>query len=123
MSRNRVRALAVIVILAAIGLLVAPTAVLHRLTLLDRRGRSRHKRIRPVRDCNPRCPALNLLKRSVSETISHPLFGVGPGQFPVRSWKRRKRKTTWFQWLGTHNSYTQVSSECGIPAFICYLAV
>ena len=25
--------------------------------------------------------------------------------------------------MGTHNSYTQVSSECGIPALICYCAV
>jgi O-antigen ligase len=26
-------------------------------------------------------------------------------------------------WLGTHNSYTQISSECGIPALIFYAAV
>jgi len=64
-----------------------------------------------------------LLKRSLIFTIKHPLFGVGPGMFPVadddyaRSIGLRKG-----QWLGTHNSYTQVSSELGIPAFICYFA-
>jgi O-antigen ligase len=26
-------------------------------------------------------------------------------------------------WLGTHNTYTQISSECGIPALLFYLAV
>jgi O-antigen ligase len=26
------------------------------------------------------------------------------------------------QWVGTHNTYTQVSSESGIPGFIFYLA-
>ncbi len=26
-------------------------------------------------------------------------------------------------WLGTHNTYTQISSECGIPAVIFYAAV
>jgi len=25
-------------------------------------------------------------------------------------------------WHETHNAYTQVSSECGVPALICYLA-
>jgi O-antigen ligase len=29
----------------------------------------------------------------------------------------------WSEWLGTHNSYTQVSSECGIPGFIFYTGV
>ncbi len=25
--------------------------------------------------------------------------------------------------MGTHNSYTEVSAECGIPALVCYCAV
>jgi O-antigen ligase len=25
--------------------------------------------------------------------------------------------------LGTHNTYLEVSSECGLPAFLCYAAV
>jgi O-antigen ligase len=64
-----------------------------------------------------------LLKRSLLFTIQHPLFGVGPGMFPVaedayaHSLGQRKG-----MWLGTHNSYTQVSSELGIPAFCFFLA-
>jgi O-antigen ligase len=34
-----------------------------------------------------------------------------------------KARDEWSQWLVTHNSYTEVSSECGIPAFICYMAI
>ena len=33
------------------------------------------------------------------------------------------KRGEWSVWLGTHNSYTQVSSECGIPAFFFYSAV
>lgn len=120
MSRNRVRVLAVIVMMAAIGLLVAPTAVLHRLTLLT--GDEPATNAYDQSAIQSQMSRIELLKRSVSETISHPVFGVGPGQFPVAVMDAAKAKGEWFQWLGTHNSYTQVSSECGIPAFILYVA-
>jgi len=64
-----------------------------------------------------------LLKHSLIFTMHHPLLGVGPGMFTVADDAYAKeqgaRKGTW---LGTHNSYTQVSSEIGIPAFLFYLA-
>jgi O-antigen ligase len=64
-----------------------------------------------------------LLRRSIMFTFQHPLFGVGPGMFPladdIYSVSIGLRKG---QWLGTHNSYTQVSSELGIPAFLCFFA-
>ena len=64
-----------------------------------------------------------LLRNSIKFTIQHPLFGVGPGMFPVADDNEAKaqgmRKG---QWLGTHNSYTQVSSELGIPAFCFFVA-
>lgn len=64
-----------------------------------------------------------LLKTSLKFTIRHPLFGVGPGMFSVadnaEAIANGARKG---QWLGTHNSYTQVSSELGIPAFIFYIS-
>ncbi len=64
-----------------------------------------------------------LLRRSLLFTIKHPLFGVGPGMFPVADDEYSKSLgQNKGQWLGTHNSYTQVSSELGIPAFIFYLA-
>jgi len=39
-------------------------------------------------------------------------------------WPRRRcaKKTLGFL-LGTHNSYTEVASECGIPAFLLYTSV
>jgi O-antigen ligase len=64
-----------------------------------------------------------LLKTSLLLTLRHPLLGVGPGQFAVAvdgdAAKAGKRSS----WLGTHNTYTEVSSECGIPALLLYLGI
>ena len=63
-----------------------------------------------------------LLRHSLIFTIRNPLFGVGPGMFEVADDAYMKaggfRKGSW---LGTHNSYTQVSSELGIPAFLFFV--
>ena len=63
-----------------------------------------------------------LLKQSIIYTVQHPIFGVGPGQFSAYESQRRKNEALRHAWLQTHNSYTQISCECGIPAFLFYLA-
>jgi O-antigen ligase len=52
-----------------------------------------------------------ILKRSIWVTLRYPLFGVGVGNFHYKSVHE----------LVTHNAYTQVSSEMGIPALVMYL--
>jgi len=64
-----------------------------------------------------------LFKTSLGYTLRHPLFGVGPDQFATAVSQDAARASEHMPWLGTHNTYTQVSSECGIPALILYLAV
>ena len=54
-----------------------------------------------------------LLLRSLTITAEHPLFGVGPGNFEVVS----------RVWHVTHNSFTQMSAEGGIPAFLMYVLI
>ena len=65
-----------------------------------------------------------MLIRSLVVTWRHPLLGVGPGNFMVAENEMAKdegkRKGAW---VGTHNSFTQVSSECGIPAFLFYCGI
>jgi O-antigen ligase len=55
----------------------------------------------------------DLLLKSLAVTATHPLFGLGPGNFEPYSGA----------WRVTHNTYTEVSSECGIPALILFLAI
>jgi O-antigen ligase len=54
-----------------------------------------------------------LLIMSLKLTATHPIFGVGPGQFESAT-------QTWFV---THNTYTQLSSEVGIPGFILFVLI
>ena len=54
-----------------------------------------------------------LLFQSLKVTAQHPLFGIGPGNFEIISGV----------WHVTHNSYTQISAEGGIPAFLLYLLI
>jgi O-antigen ligase len=64
-----------------------------------------------------------LLRSSIKFTLTHPLFGVGPGMFEVaENDEAIANGLRRGQWLGTHNSYTQVSSELGIPAFCFFVA-
>jgi O-antigen ligase len=64
-----------------------------------------------------------LLKQSIVYTIENPFFGVGPGQFSTYEGKSRVSEGFKGYWHETHNSYTQISSECGIPALVFYLMI
>ncbi|HMD70016.1 MAG TPA: O-antigen ligase family protein [Bryobacteraceae bacterium] len=60
------------------------------------------------------------LRTSIRYTFEHPLFGVGPAQFPLYEGMHEKVIGTHGYWHETHNSFTQASSECGIPGFIFF---
>lgn len=64
-----------------------------------------------------------LLIQSIQMTFQNPIFGVGPGVFSYASWDQRKEESG----VGglaqvTHNTYTQISSETGIPGFLLFAA-
>lgn len=65
----------------------------------------------------------HLLTRALEMTVRNPLFGIGQAQFPNVIWSEGKAGGVHEAALGTHNSYVQISSETGIPAFICYLSM
>ena len=52
-----------------------------------------------------------LLKESITIALQHPLFGVGPGMFPVIT----------NEWLVAHNTYTELAAEAGLPALALFL--
>jgi putative inorganic carbon (hco3(-)) transporter len=62
---------------------------------------------------------VELLSRSVQYTIEHPVFGLGLGNFNLASGAQHSAEPN--AWMGTHNTFTQVSSEAGIPALALYL--
>jgi hypothetical protein len=61
---------------------------------------------------------------SVRITLHHPLLGIGPGEFMDYQAGIAGEHGQKGMWHATHNGYTQISSECGIPALIfCLLAI
>ncbi len=64
-----------------------------------------------------------LFVNSLRVTAMHPLLGVGPGNFGDANAQLTAGSGTRASWQQTHNSYTQVSSECGVPAGIAFLAL
>ena len=54
-----------------------------------------------------------LLKESIRLSLQHPLFGVGPGNFPAIT----------ESWRVAHNTYTELSAEGGIPALILFVLI
>ncbi len=56
---------------------------------------------------------MELLKDSLIVTAKRPLFGVGPGQFPAYTGQPHI----------THNTYTELSAESGIPVLVLFLLV
>ena len=63
-----------------------------------------------------------LLEASLQLTLENPLFGVGPGQFVVEDADRAKQEGRRAQWQVTHNTYTEISSEAGVPALAFLVA-
>ena len=65
-----------------------------------------------------------LLKDSIRLTFANPLLGVGPGMFMVaQNTMARDEGEINGTWQGTHNTYTQFSSEVGIPALLMFVIV
>ena len=65
-----------------------------------------------------------LLQESVNLTLEHPLVGVGPGCFQSAVYDEARAKGIRHNvWLMTHNSYTQISSETGVPGLILLLCL
>ncbi|MCL4402430.1 MAG: O-antigen ligase family protein [Acidobacteria bacterium] len=64
---------------------------------------------------------MSLLLTSMRYTAEHPLFGVGPGMFGVAAADDPKIKSLGLGWMQPHNTYTQISSEAGLPALLFYL--
>jgi O-antigen ligase len=100
--------LSVIVLLS-----VVPAENLRRLVSYSNMGNSQNEEANESQEIRQ-----YLFQKSVEFTLSHPVFGVGPGQFPAFE---GQYSGTHGMWRSTHNSFTQISSECGIPAFIFYL--
>ena len=59
---------------------------------------------------------------SLEQTVRNPLLGVGIGMFSVAAANSLKEEGKRGLYMQTHNTFTQVSSETGIPGLLLYAA-
>jgi len=62
-----------------------------------------------------------LAQEAVDLTLTHPVFGVGPGVYESAAAEQAKTEGRRAMWHETHNTYLQISAEAGVPALILYL--
>ncbi len=123
LTKRRVRSILWAAPVVAATLLIAPSGVFHRVTLIGSQPDGAAAAARDQAAIGSQTQRLALLRQSVNTALAHPLLGVGPGQFAVAASGELAREGKPAPWLGTHNSYTEVASECGIPAFLLYVSV
>jgi O-antigen ligase len=61
-----------------------------------------------------------LLTRSLEYTLEHPIFGLGVGNFAVANGTDLGLPGAW---KGTHNTFTEISSEAGVPALFLFIGL
>ncbi len=110
---------------AAIGLALvvaislAPQVFWERVgTMWDGPGASTNKDAASARESEE--DRLTLLTRSLEYTLEHPMFGLGLGNFVVANGTDVGRPGAW---VGTHNTFTEISSEAGVPALFLFLGL
>lgn len=60
------------------------------------------------------------LRHSLWYTVQHPIFGLGIGNFPIVFGSDMGIAAAW---IGTHNVFTQLSSEAGLPGIGLFIAL
>lgn len=62
------------------------------------------------------------LTESIQMTMRNPIFGVGAGEFAdAENFAAVEAGRPKGMWIGTHNTYTQLAAECGIPVLLLFL--
>jgi O-antigen ligase len=102
--------------------IIVPQRILARLSTTLASSDYRENDSRTTEATESKQDRIYLLKQSILTTLSHPLFGVGIGQFQNYEGRTSREMGSHGHWHETHNSYTQASSEIGIPALLFFLA-
>jgi len=119
-SRRKLMFALVSIPVIGVSLFMIPKNTLHRLTYIVTGEDAVVSNMADQSSLESQMQREHLLLQSIAYSFQYPLFGVGAGQFAVKVAGDTEKKGEHPQWLGTHNSYTQVSSEAGLPAFVCY---
>lgn len=102
-----------------VALCLAPQVFWERLgTMWDGAGSSTNDVAASARESEE--DHLTALTRSVEYTLERPMFGLGLGNFEVANGNDLGVPGAW---IGTHNTFTEISSEAGIPALLLFVGL
>jgi O-antigen ligase len=104
-------------VIVVVALLLLPSSALHRIFSFSDNSPTSSREALESSDIRKQ-----LLKDSIIFTFQHPVFGVGPFQFSANEGKKVMPGLGFALYLQPHNSFTQVSSENGIPGLILFIA-
>jgi O-antigen ligase len=123
---NRLRISAVLALMLLLGFMLAPSLAVERLKSVfgadDQPASELELRSQEAADASTESRK-TVLRRSLEITAQHPLLGVGIGMFVVAENDLAATEGQPGTWRGTHNTYTQVSSETGIPGLFLFVAI
>ena len=123
LSRRKWTFLAIAIPAFAVTIALTPAHTRHRLTLIFATPASATIRTNEeLGAVGSQLQREHLLRESISYAFHHPLAGAGPGEFMVAEAGGKQEQGGSAEWRGTHNSYTQVASEAGLPGFLFYVA-
>jgi putative inorganic carbon (hco3(-)) transporter len=120
--RKKIFAAFIVILLACATVVVVPQRILSRFSTTFVSGEAQEKDRALAGALASREERRYLLRQSILATLSHPIFGVGAGQFQNYEGITAREAGLRGAWHETHNSFTQVSSEIGIPALLFFLA-
>jgi O-antigen ligase len=111
---NKVKLMFLVAVISALALPLLPERVQQRFSSI----------VDASRDASAADSAdsrLSLLLQSIRITAMHPMLGVGFGVYPDAAAAISARTGERRRWQVSHNAFTQVSSETGIPAMLLFL--
>jgi hypothetical protein len=112
-SGNQLKLVIAIAILSVFAVVLLPDSVLQRIT--DLKGESNSEVGESTRMRS------HMFYESIWQTLRRPVFGVGPGQFATQESLTAAVEGRRGVWHAVHCSWTQISSECGVPALLMFL--
>jgi O-antigen ligase len=118
---GRVKFLVVVGVILLGSVVALPGLLVHRLGTIFSANSTSETAVEDEEAIGSSNQRMYLLRTSLWMTAKNPLFGVGPGNFAVVDADETHSRHEHASWVGTHNTYTQISSEAGIPAAILFI--
>jgi len=112
-AKQRIVAAVAALVLTAVSFAILPESTLSRLGSLFG---EKHEEAEESADARS-----YLFWTSVRYTFEHPLVGVGLGQFSTFEGNESRQKGEHGNWHETHCSWTEISSESGLPALLFFV--